>query len=180
MSDYKLVTLPQARAYESSVALNPKPGFLSAMRYYYYLPIAFSRIIFFALKQKQHSPTDLRVLLFLFMTPWLYALNFRGSLKTPFGRVIVTDRDKIRSVTHGAFKTYFGYLRDLRFLIRATFFPVVVDVGANVGDFCLALAHRCGRIIAIEPGSANFNSLKANIRANGIRNVVTLNIAAHN
>src|SRR6266568_1304824 len=178
-NDIRLTTSSQRRLHEESVAINPQKGIASSARYYYYLPIAFSKIAFFALNRRTHSLADLRVLSFLLITPLLYVLGFRGSLKTPFGKAIIMNRDKIRSVTHGAFKTHFGYLKDIESITKARFFPVVVDIGANVGDFSLALAPRSGKVIALEPGSENFNSLRFNIEANGVRNVVALNIAAH-
>lgn len=46
----------------------------------------------------------------------------------------------------------------------------IVDVGANMGAFSLFAAQRCpnARILAYEPASANYRSLKDNIERNGL------------
>ncbi len=41
------------------------------------------------------------------------------------------------------------------------------------------MAPFCDKIVALEPGARNFLALESNIVANGIRNVVALNVAAH-
>ncbi len=58
-------------------------------------------------------------------------------------------------------------------------FSTVVDIGANVGDFTLALARSSDQVVAVEPGARNFQALESNIAANGLHNVVALNVAAH-
>src|SRR3989442_1707168 len=159
----------------------PRRGIISAARYYYYLPIAFLRIFIFAVRQESHSLLDFKVLLFLARTPWLYLFDFKGKLRTPFGTMMIRNRDKMRSTAYGMFKTQFSFLKEMaRIAPGRRSFPVVVDVGANVGDFTLAMANRCGKLIAIEPGFENFTSLESNIEANGIRNTTALKIAAHN
>jgi FkbM family methyltransferase len=55
----------------------------------------------------------------------------------------------------------------------------IIDVGANVGDFSLAMSRNCGRIIALEPGFQNFSTLVSNIEFNSLSNVIPLNVAAH-
>ena len=161
---------------------NPSPlsSIAARMRYYYYLPIAFVRIWSFALRVGPASIKDLQVLLFLAVTPLLYMLGFKGKLSTPFGRIVIDNRDKISSTAYGTFKTQFSYIRELGAVLPGKrFFPVVVDVGANIGDFTLAIAGQSGRVIAIEPGENNFSSLISNIKINGIQNATALNIAAH-
>src|SRR5262245_57287795 len=56
---------------------------------------------------------------------------------------------------------------------------VVVDVGANIGAFALlvAAAHPEAQIIALEPSRANYNLLKANVRANALTNIRVLKAA---
>ena len=123
---------------------------------------------------------DLIVMKFLLLTPWLYILGFKGRLSTPFGKVIITNREKMKSAAYGAFKTHFCYLKDMEAIDpRKTFFPVVVDVGANVGDFTLAVASSSGKVIAIEPGRENFKSLVMNIAENDVKNVIPVQAAAH-
>jgi FkbM family methyltransferase len=50
---------------------------------------------------------------------------------------------------------------------------VVVDVGANIGDFTLHVARLCpqGRVFAIEPVDEHVRMIETNVRLNGIRNV---------
>jgi FkbM family methyltransferase len=53
-----------------------------------------------------------------------------------------------------------------------------VDVGANIGDLTLPLAHlvgATGRVFAFESHPDNFNVLCANLALNGLRNVKPLN-----
>lgn len=56
---------------------------------------------------------------------------------------------------------------------------VVIDIGAHVGAFACFVAkkHPGVRVVAFEPVPANFESLAANVRANGLRNVVPVNLA---
>src|SRR5437867_12396554 len=155
-------------------------GIIGKLRYYYYLPIAFVRIWSFALRVGPASIKDLQVLLFLAVTPLLYLLGFKGKLNTPLGRIDINGRDKISSTAYGTFKTQFSYIKELAVVLPGQrFFPVIVDVGANIGDFTLAIAGRSGRVIAIEPGENNFASLTSNLKLNGIQNTTALNIAAH-
>src|SRR6266571_5894203 len=166
---------------EEDIGDTTRKGLMSAARYYYYLPIAFSRICVYALKKRRRTISDVRMLMFLLRTPWLYLLGFKGKLKTPFGKVLIRNRDKMRSTAYGTFKTRFSYLEEISEVAPGKpFFPVVVDVGANVGDFTLAMAGHSGRVIAIEPGENNFASLTSNLKLNGVQNATALNIAAHN
>src|SRR5438128_1166579 len=45
--------------------------------------------------------------------------------------------------------------------------PVIVNVGANVGDTALPLTRTGKRVIAIEPSPETFARLERNVRANG-------------
>lgn len=51
---------------------------------------------------------------------------------------------------------------------------VVVDVGANIGDFTLQVARRCpaGRVFAVEPVGEHVRMIAAQLRLNGIGNVI--------
>mgnify|MGYP001770791491 CR=1 FL=1 len=58
---------------------------------------------------------------------------------------------------------------------------VFLDVGAHVGKYALQVARIVGNeglVIAIEPMPEHFKELVRNIRLNGFRNVIPLNIAA--
>ena len=56
----------------------------------------------------------------------------------------------------------------------------VLEVGANIGDYTLALARACGetgRVYAFEPSPRIFAILEKNVRLNDLRNVVLVNKA---
>jgi FkbM family methyltransferase len=57
---------------------------------------------------------------------------------------------------------------------------VFIDVGAHVGKYALKIAKRNPRstVIAIEPGSLQFNALIDGINKNKLKNIIPLNIAA--
>jgi FkbM family methyltransferase len=57
--------------------------------------------------------------------------------------------------------------------------PVVVDVGANVGVFCLWVARRlgAGRIVAVEPSPRTARALLANLERNDLKQVTVLEVA---
>lgn len=60
---------------------------------------------------------------------------------------------------------------------------VFLDVGAHVGKYALQVAKIVGEkgtVIAIEPMPENYDALTRNIKLNGLRNVIPLNIAAWN
>lgn len=51
--------------------------------------------------------------------------------------------------------------------------PVILDIGASTGSFCLLAAfHPGARIVAFEPNPAAFDILKANVALNGLENRV--------
>ncbi len=66
-------------------------------------------------------------------------------------------------------KEYHRYLQDLGEN------PVILDVGAHIGDFSLFMAHKIpdARILAFEPEPENFALLEENIEANGFEAQVT-------
>ena len=50
-----------------------------------------------------------------------------------------------------------------------------MDAGANIGAFTLLAAARVGSrglVVAVEPEPGNFEALRRNVEANGLRNVV--------
>jgi FkbM family methyltransferase len=56
---------------------------------------------------------------------------------------------------------------------------VVLDVGANIGDFTLQAARRCpsGRVVAIEPLGEHVRIIGNHVAMNGIRNVTCIQAA---
>ena len=51
---------------------------------------------------------------------------------------------------------------------------IVLDAGANIGAFTLLAAARVGSaglVVAVEPEPGNFEALRRNVEANGLRNV---------
>jgi len=59
---------------------------------------------------------------------------------------------------------------------------IFIDVGANIGRYSLYLAKKFPKVlaIAIEPDPEAYLALIKGIQANGLSNVIALNIAAHN
>lgn len=146
---------------------------------YGYLSKSYVSMLLFALRRMRATREDLLSLLFILSTPLLYILGFKGGLRTPVGRLLVTNSGILRSFAYGFFKTHFAYMYVLRTLLpRHSFFPVVVDVGANIGDFTLAMRNLAGKIVAVEPAEENFLALSANLRINHINNVVPIKAAA--
>jgi FkbM family methyltransferase len=56
---------------------------------------------------------------------------------------------------------------------------IVVDVGANIGDFTVQAAKLCprGRVYAIEPVAANCECIERQLQLNGLANVTVLHLA---
>jgi FkbM family methyltransferase len=55
---------------------------------------------------------------------------------------------------------------------------VVVDIGANIGAFTLAVSSTAGRVVAVEPDPGTFSILTKNIEANQLSNSVdAINVA---
>jgi FkbM family methyltransferase len=142
-----------------------------------YFVTYYMRILVAAVKRTTATQEDLSGLLFMLSAPFLYLLGLK-LVKSPVGLLYVENRETIRSFTYGFFKTQFFYLKALKTLLRESRFPVVVDVGANLGDFTLGIANAADKIVAVEPSKRNFQALEANIRANNLSNVVSVNVAA--
>lgn len=133
-----------------------------------------------ATRRSGTSSRYLSPLLMMVLSPIPYVLRFRGVLRTPFGKIRVTSQESMRCFVYGMFKTRFWYLRRLDQLTGGShFFPVVVDVGACLGDLTMALSRLSGRVLALEPGAQNYHSLCYNIALNSMDNVVVRNVAAH-
>jgi FkbM family methyltransferase len=56
----------------------------------------------------------------------------------------------------------------------------VVDVGAFIGGFTMAVASKAKKIVAIEPDFKNFRILERNIKLHRLRNVLLINKALWN
>jgi len=56
---------------------------------------------------------------------------------------------------------------------------IIVDVGANIGDFAVQVAHLCprGQVYAIEPISENVQMIMHNNRLNGLSNIRAVQLA---
>lgn len=98
----------------------------------------------------------LRIYATLFARPRLYAFNrllYRCSLRGM--GVLNYEGGSVSGETH-FLKSYF----------RERSGGVVIDVGANVGDYCKALVDACPavRIHAFEPHPATYERLRANVR----------------
>jgi len=146
---------------------------------YGYILKQYLTMLLFALRRTRIARKDLHNWFFLLSAPLLYILDFKGELKTPSGRLSVINRGILRSFAYGFFKTRFAYSHGLRILQFVKFFPVIVDVGANIGDFTLATRNIAGKILAIEPAEENFLALSKNLRINHANNVLPLRLAAH-
>ncbi|MBN2480079.1 MAG: FkbM family methyltransferase [Parachlamydiales bacterium] len=57
---------------------------------------------------------------------------------------------------------------------------IVIDLGAHIGLFSLAVAQYVNKVIAIEPDIENFEILKHNISSNNLLNITTINKAVSN
>lgn len=146
----------------------------------YYILMQFINMVIFALRRIRINKEYLISFFFIIVAPLFYLIGFKGELKTPVGRLFMKDRITLRSFTYGFLKTRFSYMHILRELLPdISFYPVVVDVGANIGDFTLGVKNIAGKIIAIEPGEENFLALHKTIKVNKLHNVVPLRLAAH-
>src|SRR2546422_10780741 len=145
-----------------------------------YLMKTFFGMILYAIRHSKSPSQDLPFLLTIFAASLQYIWRFVGLLSTPVGKCRITNQESMRAFTYGIFKTRFCYLRKLAELLPGKpGFTTVVDVGANLGDFTLAMAKYCDRIVSVEPGIANFNELCSNIKINSLEGVIPLNVAAH-
>jgi len=126
------------------------------------------------------SYRDAPYLFIVAIAPLLYVLRFRGLLKTPVGKLRIQRNDILRWSIYGLFKTRFYYTR----MLDSTIFKnharsTILDVGANLGDFAMANADKARTLVSVEPGHENFDILCSNLSINSLRQVVPLNLAAH-
>jgi len=137
------------------------------------------QIVWFAIR-RLNSRQDLPYISLMLTAPLLHLLRFRGELKTPVGKLRIEGNDVLRWSIYGLFKTRFSYMK----MLESTPFKnrsrsTIIDVGANLGDFAIAISRKARRIISIEPGRENFLTLCSNLNANRLNQVIPLNIAAH-
>lgn len=137
------------------------------------------KMITFAIK-RANNLRDAWVLTLMLCAPFLYFLNFRGLINTPIGKLNITNREILRTTIYSLFKHWFTYQKIIRKIMTDELsFGVVFDIGANIGDFTLALSKRSQKVIAIEPAEIFFHVLRKNILANHIENILPLRVAAH-
>ena len=145
-----------------------------------YFLMQYINMIMFALGRVKINKEYLTSMLFLVIAPFYYLIGFKGVLNTPIGRIFIKDIITLRSFTYGFLKTQFSYLHMIKaFFPDTLFYPIIVDVGANIGDFTLGVKDIAGKIIAIEPGKENFQALYKNIKINQLHNVLSLRYAIH-
>lgn len=142
-----------------------------------YLIEIYLTIFLDALKRSRFTRKDLSGLIFLVIAPFFY---FSGAkiIKSPIGLLYIGEREFLRSIVYGFFKTHFCYLKYVGMISPKSHFSVIVDVGANLGDFALETSYMADRVVAIEPGGQNFRNLEENLKINCITNILPLNLAA--
>ena len=139
----------------------------------------FVQITWFAIK-RVGSNRDTPFLFLILVAPLFHLLRFSGVLKTPVGKLRIERNDVLRWSIYGLFKTKFCYMRMLESTpLKNCSRSTIIDVGANLGDFAIAISSKARRVISIEPGRENFLTLCSNLRANRLNQVTPLNIAAH-
>ena len=122
---------------------------------------------------------DLPYVFLIFVAPLLHSLRFKGELRTPIGKLNIKRNDILRWSIYGLLKTRFSYMRMLETQFRSYSRATILDVGANLGDFSMAVSETARKIISIEPGPENFALLQSNLYINSLKHVLPLNIAAH-
>ena len=142
-----------------------------------YLLKTYMVILFYALRKTRFTRKDLSGLVFLLVAPLMYFSRMR-TVKSPIGLLTLEDQELFRSIVYGFFKTHFCYLKYMASVNVGSHFSVIVDVGANIGDFAMATSRMADVVLAIEPGKRNFINLKENLELNGMDNILPLNIAA--
>ncbi len=138
------------------------------------------RMVIFALSRIRIERNSLRAFLFLLAAPLVYLLGPKDLMITQFGFFSVSSRYDVRSIVYGCFKASFAHLYNLRRLLPSrAHLKLVVDVGANTGDFSLGIRHLSEDIVAIEPSAHYAKMLRANLILNDVKNVSVLRVALH-
>jgi len=146
--------------------------------FYPYIAKDFLAIILLAARRTRFNRSDLRALVFILSAPIFYMTRFRGVLNTPIGKVVITGNGSLRAIVYGFFKSHFCDIQNLRYVLPQKIFPVIVDVGANLGDFTLAMCRDSAKIVAIEASPENVLNLRLNIPATDLENLSLQNLAA--
>jgi len=139
------------------------------------------RMFSFALSRSRFDKNSFRALLFLASGLFSYFVFPVRIMPTQFGLFAVKSRANVRSTTYDCFKTNFTYMYNLKrlWIKRNRQISLVVDVGANVGDFSMGIRKYARKVIAIEPSSEFANLFKLNVALNQVSNVTLLNLALH-
>src|SRR2546428_3054582 len=141
--------------------------------------VTYVRLIWYAIEHKI-SCYDLPSLMIIIISPLLHFLRFKGRLPTPLGSVRIDSDDVLREFVYALFKTKFRYMPTIAAIpFETSHRSTIVDVGANIGDFTMAVSRKAGTVISVEPGRETFATLCDNLRANSLDNVIALNIGAH-
>ena len=141
--------------------------------------VTYVRLIWYAIEHKI-SCYDLPSLMIIIISPFLHFLRFKGRLPTPLGSVRIDSDDVLREFVYALFKTKFRYMPTIAAIpFETSHRSTIVDVGANIGDFTMAVSRKAGTVISIEPGRETFATLCDNLRGNSLNNVIALNIGAH-
>jgi len=69
------------------------------------------------------------------------------------------------------------YIKGYYSINNISFKPIVLDVGANTGDFSVAISKKANLIYAFEPLSEVYDVMVKNIALNKINNIVSYNLA---
>src|SRR2546422_10012203 len=120
------------------------------------------RLIWFAINRVVNY-RDLPYVSLVLIAPLLHLMRFKGELKTPVGKLSIQRNDVLRWSIYGLFKTKFCYMRMLESTpLKNCSRSTIIDVGANLGDFAIAISSKARRVISIEPGRENFLTLCSN------------------
>ncbi len=115
------------------------------------------------------------VLLFVYIAYHIFKIKFYK-----FKIFVNVNGIKYKLIDHDTLKvlSYLELWMDKYLDIRNG--QIFIDVGAHVGKYALRIAKRNPRssVIAIEPGSLQFNALVDGINKNKLKNIIPLNIAA--
>lgn len=103
------------------------------------------------------------------------------SLRLPVAEIVVGNEYRVRLVPHpGEFDFAAHIYNRLRYepevfqWLEERDYDVVIEIGANVGIYTLFFSRRIprGKVYAFEPSMEAYERLVANLRANGVHNVV--------
>jgi FkbM family methyltransferase len=99
----------------------------------------------------------------------------KKTIDSKHGKITVLETDVYNCT---ALEKY-GEIEEIQLQLMLSLFEpgnTVVDVGANLGRFTVALAKKAGQLYAFEPQPRMFELLKENIEQNGLENVTAKNM----